>query len=149
MTSVRLRFVFRPRVFSCAFASGGGVERTSTLNDAVLVYDEVIADARPTVLQMPLVNRRCRHLAICVADMVQNDTIREASLVKLQERQIRLHDMYTIRNGCLRLLGHEETRCDIGARSKEDSALEEISAIHIGDTRFLFLVHSWFILGSC
>ena len=81
--------------------------------------------------------------------MVQDDAVREASLIKLQERQIRLHDMHAVRNGCLRFLGHEETRRDIGARGKKDGALEEISAIHIGDTRFLFLVHSWFILGSC
>ena len=118
-----------------------GVERTPTLDDAVLVHDEVIADARPTVLQMPLVNRRCRHLAIRVADMVQDDAVREAALVKLQELQIRLHDMHAVRDGCLRLLGHEETRRDIGARSKEDGALEEVSAIHVGDTRFLVLVH--------
>ena len=125
-----------------------GVERTPALDDAVLVHDEVIADARPTVLQMPLVNRRCRHLAIRVADMVQDDAVREASLVELQERQIRLHDMHAVRDGCLRLLGHEETRRDIGACGKKDGIFEEISAIHIGDTRFLFLVHSWFIFRS-
>ena len=80
--------------------------------------------------------------------MVHDDAVREAALVKLQELQIRLHDVHAVRDGRLRFLGHEEARRDIGACGKKDGALEEISAIHVGDTRFLFMVHSWFILGS-
>ena len=94
-------------------------------------------------------DRRRRHLAIRIADMVQDDAVGEAALVKLQKFQIRLYDMHAVRDGCLRLLGHEETRRDIGACGKKDGIFEEISAIHIGDTRFLFLVHSWFIFRSC
>ena len=62
-------------------------ERTSLFDRAVLADEEVIADARPTLIQMPLMDRLCRDIIIvCHANMVDNNAVGDKAVLERSER---------------------------------------------------------------
>ena len=93
------------------------VHRPALFYRAILADDKMVADTRPAVGQMPLMNRLSRHVGIRVANMVHDDCVRHTPIRQGSKRKMRLADgdarqhVAAILPGCFCDLFGDDFRC--------------------------------------
>ena len=112
-----------------------GTKGTPLLDGAVLADEEVIADARPAVIEVPLMDGLRRYVVVCTADVVYDEAVCEKTVLKCAEFQVRGANGYAGKHGrdvprslCDR---GEEGECG-GADANECQTAQKVSTIHGG-----------------
>ena len=60
-------------------------EGASLLDGTVLADEEVIADARPAVVEVPLMDGLRRYVVVCTANVVYDKAVREKTVLQRTE----------------------------------------------------------------
>ena len=61
----------------------------SFLDRAVLADEKVVADARPAIVQMPLMDSRSGDICVRVADVMNDDAVRDKAVFECAKGEIR------------------------------------------------------------